>query len=192
MTDDDQEEKIDRSQWIDWSDEDPIVKPERRDIVKHTTDRGGLEYRVLSRATLLTCIYNADYITGEQFKAACDYQVWRDYLAAQITGRPMAPYWENIGPAISDGLTSFLFVLLLQRLHRDDQRIIDHALDTFVDSYEKVWLLERGGRNYQRAFSRLLELMTKIKKAAEQVTKKDKVTDPERIGKAILREMIRG
>lgn len=174
-----EDDYIDKSQEVKWDEtidektgkaRDPLIKPERRDIFPLQSDRGGIQYTVLSCQIIITDLYERDKITSEQFKAACDYQVWRQYSAAQYSGKAAAVWWDGLADVVTEGITSFLYCLLLQRLQRADQTNIDFCLDTSVIG--RHWFIERSLAQYQRSFERLLALMTCLKTDLDRARKR--------------------
>lgn len=183
------EDEIDKSECIDWSETDPLIKPERKDIVAIEGGRGGVEYHVLSRASVISALYNSGYINENEFKAACDYQIWRDYVAGQLGAR-VAYLNGEVEKLTSEGITSFLHAMLLQRLKRTDQQIIDFALDKIATPHTNWEITRAGGKPYTGAFNRLYILMSALITAKNNAMKRDKITDLTIIAKSIRREFL--
>jgi hypothetical protein len=66
---------MDNKEQIEWTPKDPLIKPERKDIIVIIGDRGGAEYR--SQANLLDWYFHANHITFQQHRAGFKfYRLW--------------------------------------------------------------------------------------------------------------------
>lgn len=162
------DDNIDKSAWLG---NEPVLATyrtrgkaitARQDVIvtESAEDRGGIEYRVLCRKTVFSWLYEADHLSAEQFTAGCDYQSWRDYFAAQWSGSRVQAL--DVAQLVSDGVTAHLFCLLLQRLHRSDQQLIDFALDTHAGEHTRLFV-KRSLATYHATFERLYGLVDRLK-----------------------------
>lgn len=67
--------QINTDEHIDWTAKDPLIKPERKDIIVIAGERGGIEYRGFSN--LLDFYYHRNHIESNQYRAGLKlYKLW--------------------------------------------------------------------------------------------------------------------
>jgi len=150
----------------------------RRDVETIVTNRklpngetdSGVEYRALASRTILSWLYETSRITAAQWQAACAYQNWREYTASQLEGRSMpitAPYNSVL---TFPGVSSLFFVLLLQRLSKREQTLIDWTMEHAATDHMR-FLTQRSFPIYLEAFDRLEKHVALLKDAKREAQK---------------------
>lgn len=123
-----------------------ICTPERLakpDMHRHEYDADGHVRFAQSRVVnILNFLYEIDVIDDQQMFDANTYEIWRGLFRVFTgTGTGTPCYSPTARDKNGSGLREYGYVLVLKRLHRRDQQIMDYAIDAFATQAERTLLM---------------------------------------------------
>lgn len=172
------DDHIDKSQWVKWTPEDPMVKAQRAEKgdlrIFVDAETGNIREAQATIKNVLNYLWEAGFIDDKQHDEAVTYQIWRDMHQAAMGLRKSI----SSGDAESFGvkLRAYGYVLLTQRLSRYDQRAIELSVETLASGYTE-YLAKKQRQIYRAALDRLALALVPIR---EQITYLERLSDADR------------
>lgn len=161
-----EDEHIDRSEWVEWSKDDPMVKPEREaqgDMLVERIKNGDEDEIIFAQTqvhNVMNWLHEHDVLTDQHIYDGQAYERWRIIWQAAWGARKRYSGDKSDQPAVSFAEHGFL--MILTRLSIRWQKIIEQAIDTHANGHER-FMAQRYGRSYRDAFDRLGYVMEKIR-----------------------------
>jgi hypothetical protein len=190
---DEEVENIDKSEWVKWTKDDPMVKDERSlkgdmRIVRDDVS-GQVRYAQALVRNIMGWLWVNGHIDDQNYHDGRTYELWREVAHAQFGGvRRNTVYAAARGEMQAEGLNEYGFILLLQRLSRDEQAWIESAILTFQRPYT-VMLAQRRAKRYASAFSRLTVLIPEVRDQLQAIAEARKTSPlPDDLALKVLAE----
>jgi len=119
---------------------------------------------------IMQFLWNCGTIDDQNYHDGKTFQIWQEVFSAPFGYRKNSVYHALKGELSSEGLNEYGFVLLLQRMHHNDIRQIEKAIDT-MQTEHTVFLARKNATIYRRAFARLSEVIPQIRDDLESIAK---------------------
>jgi hypothetical protein len=93
--------------------------------------------------------------------AAQTYEVWREILHAKFGMRKKVSYGRPREIEETTGIDEYGFILLVTRLGRPHQVLVEYAIDAFATEHQR-FVADRNAKAYRDAFTRLASLAGEV------------------------------
>jgi hypothetical protein len=165
MIDQDDDSHIDKSQWREWSAENPLVTPEREakgDMkIEYFEDSSEIKFAQAQVRNIINFLWEREIITTEQHAAGQTFWAWRNQHRVAM-GQQRSITDGTPPESFGVKLRAYGYVLLLKRLSTPDYNAIDQSIETFETEHWRYFAL-RDAAIYRRAFIRLADILPAIK-----------------------------
>jgi hypothetical protein len=180
-------EAIDASQFLPRG--TPIITPEReakgdiqtvRSIDQETGVTGDILSAQVQVRNILNFLWNAEIITDDQAHAGQIFQIWRDIHNAAMGFKKSTGSGAK-GSRSDTRMEEHGYILLVQRLSRNDLSLIGSAIDTYETEFTRYMAINRK-EMYRGALERLSLALLHIRdrlKALEDMPEDERIAHTE-------------
>lgn len=151
-------------------------------------DFSSIRFAHTQMRNIMNYFWNAGTITDQHFHDGQTFQIWRDIHQVALGFKKPLSSGDPEQPGVR--LRAYGYVLLTQRLSRNNQKAIELAIETFANHFNRE-LAHRQRHLYHTAFEALSQAMLPIK---DQITYLESLSDEDRdcLSEERLKKLIAG